>query len=140
MAQSATEQSLRPAITNENDETFVNTLVKTTLVALNQANLTADYSVLRSLASEEFQANNSEEDLFLSFQPIREYGVDFGGVVEFSPIFSVQPTLDAANNLRVVGYFETSPVIEFDLVYQLVNGNFVTDGLTVGIRPTSNEE
>ncbi len=136
----AEETSLRPAITNENDLTFVNTLVKSTLIALNQANLTADYSVLRSLGSVGFQENNTEADLFLAFQPIREFGVDFGGIVEFAPIFSVQPTLDAQNNLRVVGYFETSPIIEFDVRYQLVNGSFVNDGLTVGIRPVETEE
>ena len=137
-----TEQqpSLRPAITNEADQIFVTTLVKSTLIALNQANLTENYSVLRSLASEEFQSNNSDEELIEIFRGIREYGLDFAAIVEYPAVYTVAPTLDDQNNLRVIGYFETAPLIEFDLIFNLVDGRFLIDGLTVGIRPTESED
>ncbi|AFY39282.1 hypothetical protein Lepto7376_3041 [[Leptolyngbya] sp. PCC 7376] len=139
LAQSEEIPALRAAITNEADRIFVNTLVKSTLVALNQANLTENYSVLQALSSNAFKANNSEEELAEIFKAIREYGLDFAAIVEYPAVFTVEPTLDTQNNLRVVGYFETSPLVEFDLVFNLVDGRFLIDGLTVAIRPVSNE-
>lgn len=135
----ASEQVLRAAIANDNDLLLVNTLVKSTLTALNQANLTNDYSVLLGLASEEFQSNNSEATLAEAFRPVRESGINFAGIVEFQPVFSAPPALDEQDMLQVVGYFETVPQIEYGMVFQPVDGRFLVDGLSINILPVAAE-
>lgn len=129
------QPQLRLAITNENDRIFVNTLIKSSLISLNQANQTNNYSVVRALGSPGFQSNNSEEDLEAIFTDIREAGLDFSAISEYEPIFTSDPVLDESNNLLVQGRFPTNPNIEFNLLYQLVNGQFRIDTLTVGIQP-----
>lgn len=139
-AQSVAESQIRPAITTDNDRILVHSLIKSSILSLNQANQTGNYSVLRELGSPEFQANNTNEDLALIFKEIRETGLDFAAIVEYNPIFDIEPTLDDQNNLRVMGYFSTFPKIEFDLGYQLVNGRFVVDVFTVGIVPVTDTQ
>ncbi|NJN72017.1 MAG: hypothetical protein HC799_03975 [Limnothrix sp. RL_2_0] len=134
--QSGESQSqLRLAITNENDRIFVNTLIKSSLISLNQANQTNNYSVVRALGSPGFQNNNSEQDLRDIFTGIREAGLDFSAISEYEPLFSSDPVLDESNSLLVQGHFPTNPNIEFNLLYQLVNGQFRVDTFTVGIQP-----
>lgn len=136
-AQPMTELRTRPAITTENDRILVYSLVKSTLLSLNQANQTNNYSVLRALGSPEFQMNNTDDGLAEIFRGIKDSNLDFAAIVEFQPVFTVEPSLDSQNSLRVKGYFPTTPNIEFDLLYQLVNGRFLVDVLTVGIAPTN---
>lgn len=135
----APEQSFRAAIANDNDLLLVNMLVKSSLTALNQANLTNNYSVLLDLASEEFQANNSETTLAEAFRPVRESGLNFAGIVEYQPVFSAPPTLDDQDMLRVIGYFDTVPRIEYGLVFQPVEGRFLVDALSINIVPVTDE-
>ena len=134
------EQSFRAAITTEDDLVFVNTLIKSTLVALNQANLTDNYSVLLELGSEEFQTSNSNASLSEAFSPIRESGLNFAGIVEFAPVFSAEPTLDEQDVLRVTGYFETVPRIEYGMTFLPGNGRFLVDGLSINILPATAAE
>lgn len=129
------QPQLRLAITNENDRIFINTLIKSSLISLNQANQTNNYSVVRALGSPGFQNNNSEQDLSSIFTGIREAGLDFSAISEYEPVFTSDPVLDESNNLLVQGRFPTNPNIEFSLLYQLVNGQFRIDTITVGIQP-----
>ncbi|MGB2925255.1 MAG: hypothetical protein WBB82_08140 [Limnothrix sp.] len=141
VAQAQVQENLsrRPAITSDEDRVFVSTLIKSSLIALNQANQTNNYSVLRSLGSPAFQSNNTSDDLMTVFAGVRNAKLDFSAVVEYEPIFVLEPVLDGFNNLSVQGYFLTNPKIEFELLYQLVNGEFRIDLLTIGIVPTSPE-
>lgn len=135
-AQPISESQMRPAITTDNDRILVHSLIKSSLLSLNQANQTGNYSVLRALGSPGFQTNNSEDGLAQIFQEIKNVNLDFSAIAEFQPVFDAEPSLDDQNTLRATGYFPTTPRIEFDLAYQLINGQFVIDVLTVGIMPT----
>ncbi|WP_143596769.1 hypothetical protein [Synechococcus sp. BDU 130192] len=132
LAQSDVAQT-RAAITTENDRIFVHSLIKSSLLSLNQANQTQDYSVLRKLGSPGFQMKNTEQDLSRIFRSTREANLDFTAVTEYEPTFTSQPMLDEDNNLLVTGYFPTQPQINFELAYQLINGTFRIDTLTIGI-------
>ncbi len=136
-AQPIPEQEFRPAITTENDKTFLRSLITSSLIALNQANSTNNYSVLRELSSPTFQANNSNEDLQEIFAEIRNSNLDFSAIVNYEPVFEAEPVLDSQNNLLVKGYFPAALKIEFDFVYQLIDGNFVIDVFSVSIAPNS---
>ena len=67
------------------DTELVFTLVRTTLVALHQANVTGNYTVVRDLSSPGFREKNSAADLARIFAPIRDAKIDLGAVVILDP-------------------------------------------------------
>lgn len=63
------------------DEARAEYMIKNILVALNHANLTGNYTVLRDLGSPRFRANNDAARLAAVFAPMREKGLDLAPVV-----------------------------------------------------------
>ena len=51
-------------------------LVRSTLLTLNDANLSGNYSVLRDLAAPDFQARNTAADLAQTFSDLRRRNFD----------------------------------------------------------------
>jgi len=60
-------------------------LVRNVLLAVNDANLTWNYTVLRDLSAPDSQALNTPERLEESFRPIRQQGTDFSIVAVATP-------------------------------------------------------
>jgi hypothetical protein len=98
-------------------------LVRSTLLTLNDANRSGNYTVLRDLAAPDFQAKNTAADLAQSFSDLRRRNFDLFAVALMAPQFSAPPALDANGRLRLSGYFATRPLrINFDLTFQSVGG------------------
>ena len=122
-------------------------LVRTTLLTLNDANRSGNYTVLRDLGSLEFQARNSSADLALVFAEMRRSNLSLFSVMLLSPQLTTPPEIDADNHLRVSGYVPTSPQqIRFELVYEsstrqwkLLNINISTTPL-VAAKPPDQEQ
>lgn len=109
-------------------------MVQTSVVALSQANLTGDYSVLHALGSPSFQKANPPKKLAKVFASTRR--VDLTPVIIYSPILVRKPVITKGNMLRVTGYYKTSPQqVVFDLLYQPVKGQWRLFGISVGTRP-----
>lgn len=132
IAQPTTIPKQRPAIANERDQKFIHSLVKTTLIAVNQGNLTGNYSVLRDLGNVAFVQKNSSADLAVLFANFRRNNIDFSGIVESTPIFTQVPLINEQNIVRTTGYFPTTPNIQFDIIYQLVGKRYRIDSISVG--------
>ncbi len=100
-------------------------LVRSTLLTLNDANRSGNYTVLRDLAAPDFQAKNTAADLVLAFSDLRRRNFDLFSVALLSPKFTTPPALDANNRLRLAGFFPTRPLqINFDLTFQVVGGQW----------------
>ncbi len=98
-------------------------LIYSTMTALDQANATGNYSVLRSLAAPEFQRINPASKLSVVFAGYRERHVVLAPVVLYQPHLTEEPELAPEGLLRLKGYFPTKPLrIGFDLSYQSVGG------------------
>lgn len=134
IAQPASTVRERPAIANENDQRLINVLVKTALIAVNQGNLTGNYTVLRDLGNPAFQQKNTSADLAILFTEFRNKNTDFSGIVEYTPIFTQVPVINEQNVLRTTGYFPTTPNIQFDIIYQFVGDRYQIDSISVGIQ------
>jgi hypothetical protein len=94
-------------------------LVRSTLLTLNDANHSGNYTVLRDLASQEFQAKNTSADLALVFAEMRKSNLSLFSVMLLSPQLSAAPDIDAEGRLRISGYVLTSPQqVKFDLLYE----------------------
>jgi hypothetical protein len=100
-------------------------LVRSTLMTLNDANRSGNYSVLRDLAAPDFQARNSAADLAQSFADLRRRNFDLFAAALLAPQFTSEPAPDASGRLRLTGFFPTSPLrISFDLTLQSVGGQW----------------
>ncbi|PSJ56628.1 hypothetical protein C7I85_24010 [Mesorhizobium soli] len=100
-------------------------LIRSTLLTLNDANRSGNYTVLHDLAAPDFQAQNSAADLGENFSDLRRRNFDLYGAALLAPQFTETPALDQNGLLRLVGYFPTKPQqIKFDLVFQVVGGQW----------------
>lgn len=107
-------------------------LIRSTLLTLNDANRSGNYSVLRDLAAPDFQAKNSAADLADSFADLRRRKFDLFATALIAPQLTAAPALDAQGMLRLTGHFPTRPQqIDFDLLFQNVGGQWRVFGIAV---------
>jgi len=110
---------------------MVLTLLRTTIIAVHQANQTGNYTVLRDLSAPGFRDKNTAADLARIFQPIREANIDLGAVVLLDPNLS-QVELGEQNMLHIAGALATRPVaVNFELLFQPVAGVWRLNGLAI---------
>ncbi len=111
-------------------------LIRWTMLAVSQANLTGNYTVLRELGSPDFQNANSSAKLAMAFAGPREQGLDLTFAVSALPQLSAAPTVDAQGVLRIVGYYPTRPLqVNFDLSFQAVDGTWRHSQIALAAGP-----
>jgi hypothetical protein len=107
-------------------------LIRSTLLTLNDANRSGNYTVLRDLATPDFQARNTAADLSQSFSDLRRRNFDLYGAALLSPQLTALPALDQRGFLRLAGYFPTRPQqINFDLLFQNVANQWRLFGISI---------
>ena len=117
------------------DDFKMSMLIRSTLIALSQANLTGNYTVLRDLGSPDFQATNSAARLTEAFTDLRTRRLDFSPIFFFDPKLVRAPTLDESGRLRLTGFMETRPEqINFDMLFSYFEGDWRLFGLAVEMR------
>lgn len=111
------------------------TLVRTTLLSLNDANLTGNYTVLHQLSSPKAQKRTTVQQLAAGFQSIRQQGTDMAIIAVANLRFVRRPVVTEQGFLRLNGEFDSSPRITFDLFYQLVGEEWRPYAIGVGVVP-----
>lgn len=127
----------RPAAVNAiPDQAGLARLVWSTLAAVDHANKTGNYNVLRSLGSPDFQATNSAPALSRIFASLREQGINLSDTLSIEPSYEFAPALEGGM-LRLRGAFRMRPqAIQFDLLYQW-NQGWMLQGIAVRAVPFS---
>ena len=111
-------------------------LIRTTLVALQQANQTGNYSVLHAISAPGFQNANAPERLAQIFSGLWAKNFDLSGVVVLEPQLSVMPELYQNGVMRIAGFFPSVPIqVYFDLQFIPVQGQWKLLALAVNIAP-----
>lgn len=109
-------------------------LVRSALIALDQANKTGNYTVLRDLGAPSLQAHSSAQ-LGIAFANLRNQQVDLLPVAILTPQLKESPSISPEGLLKLSGHFPTKPrSIDFDVVYQAVGGQWKLFGLTVRLQ------
>jgi hypothetical protein len=107
-------------------------LIRSTLLTLNDANRSGNYTVLRDLAAPDFQASNTAADLAQIFSDLRRRNFDLYGAALLAPQLTAAPALDADKRLRLTGFFPTRPQqINFDLSFQVAGGQWRLFGIAI---------
>ncbi|MBS7541820.1 hypothetical protein [Ancylobacter oerskovii] len=100
-------------------------LLRSTLAAVNQANVTGNYSVLRDLGAPAFRENYNAAQLADQFRPWRDNALDFAAILLLDAKLSQPPAIDGNGLLRLKGYFPTAPLrIGFDLGFAATADNW----------------
>ena len=100
-------------------------MVKVTLVTLNNAVLTRNFSVLWSQSSYGLRRRYSTARLRQAFAPLIRQRVDLAPALNLQPLWRRPPLVDARGELRLLGWFHTQPrVVRFDLRYVRERGRW----------------
>src|SRR6195256_1480582 len=141
-ASTARAQVPKPA---QIDRNGVVILVRSTLLALDQANKTGNYTVLRDIGSPGFQSNTAAR-LGEIFAKLRSDNLDLSGVAVIDPQLNVLPEIEANGLMHMAGFFRSVPTqVNFDLSFAAVSGQWRLFGISVSIgqsgpaAPTSPE-
>ena len=120
------------------DPAVMEMMVKNALAALNHANITGNYTVLRDLGAEEFRRRNTAADLAKSFANHREKHYDLSPILCAAPHFTQPPALAESGRLVLIGYFDTRPeVVQFAVAYQRSPSGWGLHEITVAMAPNA---
>lgn len=107
-------------------------LVKSTLIAIQQANQTGNYSVLRDLGTPAFRDRFDQARLTAIFARLRNLQVDLSPVLTIPPKLSKEPELTPANRLRLTGEFSTQALqIRYVLAFVWTGDRWCIEGLAI---------
>ena len=111
-------------------------LIKSTIMALQHANQTGNYSVLRDLGTPVFRERFDQAQLTAIFSNLRSRSVNLSPVLFLAPNLTKQPELTEGNQLRIVGDFPTQPLkIQYEMLFLQIDGVWRIDGLAVDAVP-----
>lgn len=130
-AQAQPQNEPKPA---QIDRNGVLILIRSTLIAVDQANKTGNYTVLRDLGSPGFQSANSAARLGEIFANLRRDKVDLSGVAVLEPQLSLLPQIEGNGFMHMSGFFPSVPAqVKFELLYAPVDGQWRLLGVSVGL-------
>ena len=129
----ALAQQNAPAKPAQIDRNGVLILIRSTLLALDQANKTGNYTVLRDLGAPAFHIN-SDARLAEIFAAQRHDKLDLSGVAVLDPQLSILPEIGANGVMRMAGFFPSVPTqVNFELAFAPVEGQWRLFGVSVGL-------
>ena len=129
-ASSGQAQAAKPANIDRNG---VLILIRSSLLALDQANKTGNYTVLRDLGAPAFQVNSAAR-LAEIFAKQRNDNLDLSGVAAIDPQLSLLPQIEANGLMHMAGLFPSVPQqVNFELAFAPVNGQWRLFGISVTV-------
>ncbi|MER8901419.1 MULTISPECIES: hypothetical protein [unclassified Mesorhizobium] len=115
------------------DHNGVLILVRSTLLALDHANRTGNYSVLRELGAPDFQANNPAR-LGEIFAKQRNEGLDLSGVAVLEPQLTLMPQIESNGMLHMAGFFPSAAMqLNFELVFAPIDRQWKISAMLVKV-------
>ena len=115
------------------DRNGVLILVRSAILALDQANKTGNYTVLRDLGAPGFQANSAAR-LGEIFARHRADNIDLGGIAVLEPQLTLLPQIEPSGMLHMAGFFPSVPMqVNFELLYAPVDRQWKLFGISVNV-------
>lgn len=116
------------------DRNGVLILIRSTLLAVDHANKTGNYTVLKDLGAPGFQAGNTAARLTDIFANLRGQSFDLSGVAVLDPQLTTLPTIGQNGMMRMAGFFPSVPLqINFELLFAPVEGRWRLYGIGLNV-------
>ncbi|WP_206435807.1 hypothetical protein [Tsuneonella rigui] len=114
------------------DQLEMTKMIWSTLLAVDHANRSGNYSVLRDMSAQGFQINNDPARLSQIFASLRETRIDLSNALLIAPTFLEAPRQIQQDVFEVKGVFQLRPsAIQFDLYYQWEQGRWKLFGIDI---------
>jgi hypothetical protein len=113
-------------------------LIKASLLTLNDANVTGNYTILHAKLSKPFREQFSAERLKQSFKEFADKKADWEAIVAMPPVPTGKSYIDKDGALILRGYFDAGArhvVYELDFIPS--EGEWKPVNLTVRVKPAS---
>jgi hypothetical protein len=131
VAQPAGSQTGQPIQIDRNGALI---LIRSTLIALDHADRTGNYTVLRDLGAPGFQTANTAARLSEIFANLRAQNADLSGVAVIEPQLTVLPTTVQGGLMRMAGVFPSVPLqVNFEMLFAPVEGRWRLFGIAVNV-------
>ena len=115
------------------DRNGVLMLIRSTLLALDHANKTGNYTVLRDMGAPGFQVNTAAK-LAEIFAKQRGDKLDLSGVAVIDPQLSLLPQIEPNGLLHMAGFFPSVPSqVNFELLFAPVEGQWRVIGVSLSV-------
>ncbi|HEX4414254.1 MAG TPA: hypothetical protein VH107_11540 [Lacipirellulaceae bacterium] len=125
-ASTATPQAKVP------DGPGLNILIRRTILTINDAMLSDNYSVLRDLSAPGFQVGNSQAALAKIFADLKNRNIDLAPILMFDPKLVRPPEIDRDGMLHLSGILPTQPEqVNFDMLFQNVSDHWRMFGIAL---------
>jgi hypothetical protein len=113
-------------------------LIKTSLLTLNDANVTGNYTVLHAKLAKPFREQFTPDKLKQAFKPFVDKKIDFEVVAARPPTASKDAELDERGVLRLNGFFDlTNARVLYDLAFVVSEGDWKPIKLDVDVKPVA---
>lgn len=100
-------------------------LIYQTIITINNASLSGNYAVLRSLSAPEFQEKYSLQDLHDTLNGLKVNKIDLKEMTLFDPVIEKKQILRSEKIFRLKGYMPTAPIrLLFEFQYQYVENKW----------------
>jgi hypothetical protein len=115
-------------------------LIKSSLLTLNDANVTGNYAVLYAKLAKPVREQFSQERVRQSFKEFVDKKIDFKLIVAKSPVATREPQIDDRGALVLRGYFDISTDrLTYALDFIPSEGEWKPVKLTVNVRPAGED-
>lgn len=105
-------------------------LLWSTTAAVDHANTSGNYSVLRDISAQRFQMNFNPARLTEIFSGLRSLDINLSNALLVPPTYYEAPTMVSNDVFRVRGLFQLRPIaIGFDVYYQWEQGRWKLFGI-----------
>ena len=116
------------------DRNGVGILVKSALLALDQANKTGNYTVLRDIGSAGFQQANTAARLSEIFAAHRQQRLDLAGVIVLDPQLTLLPQVEPNGMLHMAVFFPSVPSqVNFEMLWEPQDREWRLFGISVNL-------
>ena len=96
-------------------------LIYQTIITINNASQSRNYSVLRALSAPEFQTKYSLKELHDTLDGLQANKIDLKEMTLFDPVIEKKQILRSEKIFRLKGYMPTAPIrMRFEFQYQYV--------------------
>lgn len=114
-------------------------LIKNAIAAVNHANITGNFTVLRELVSERLRQEMTGADLAGTFAGL--HGMDLSPILVLKPEFAEPPSEQPRGRLLLRGHFTTRPQwLGFVLIFTRAPKGWMIDDISLALLPPKIEQ
>jgi hypothetical protein len=131
------QPAVRPSLPNTDN---ILILIRTSLLTLNDAIQTGNFTVLRDRVAPSVRDQNPAHQLYQVFARLIEQKVDLRGTAILAPEITDVPAIDENGRLNLKGVFRASDGtgLSFHLLFESVRGHWLLYGASVNTVPAAN--